>query len=158
MIVVFKKNNINNMESQNISEKPIKSTIWIVGTIWANIIIVTLIVIVTLSILNVFISRLFGESEWIFFWRLIIFLLFIFNFIYSIKLGVSSVVKKSVILKENIIKISAWTTIVAVIGQISLIIITLLAGRSVDPLIILPFTIINAGYFIVTYFWFRKIV
>lgn len=151
------------MNSQNISEKPTKSTIWIVGTIWANIIIVGLILVVVLLVLNFLISHLFGLPGLIFvegwLWRVIMWLASISAFIYGIRLGVISVIKKSAVLKKDIVKISVWVAMVAIVGQLGLIILNFsLTGTFIGISRLLEFIGANIGYFVITYFWFKKLV
>lgn len=151
------------MNSQNISEKPIKSKIWIVGTIWANIIIVGLILSVVLRILNSLIPNLFGLSGLIFvkgwLWKMIMGLGFISTFVYAIRLGVKSVLKESIIPKEDVVKISVWVTMIAVILQLGLIILTFsFIGRWIDISRLLEFIGADIGYFVITYFWLKKLV
>lgn len=140
------------MEPQNISEKPIKNRAWIVATIWANIIIVGLILGVLLTALSSFMS---GTRGWL--WQIIMWLISISAFIYAIRLGVKSVLKKSVVPKEDIVKISIWVAMVAVIGQLGIIFWGFsLAGKWIVLNRLLQFIRADIGYFIVTYLWLKK--
>lgn len=93
------------MNNSNL-EKPTKSTIWIVATIWANIIIIAIIAGAGSFFLSTLLRLLFPDLiNPAIVGYLIMFLIWAAT-IYAIRLGVKSVLKKSIIKKERIFKIS----------------------------------------------------
>jgi len=141
------------MEPQNTSAKPTKSIVWIVQTIWVNIIIVGLIFAVIVTALSSFIPGTGGQ-----FWQIIIWLASISVSVYAIRLGAKSVLKKSIIPKEDIVKISIWVAMVAVIGELVLIALGLvIIGELVEPTRLLEFIGADVLYFAITYFWLKKL-
>jgi hypothetical protein len=150
------------MEIQNNYQKPNKSKLWIVSTIWANIIIVTIILVLALGFLKFLIAKLFGLSGILFtegwFWQTLVLIFSIFSFIYAIRLGVKSVIKESTILQEDIKKISIGVAMVAIVLQlISAFFILAYLKINISFYVYVDFIGINIGYFVLTYFWFQKL-
>lgn len=149
-------------------EKPTKSLLWIVATIWANIIIVFLLVGIALLLLRGLLIQLLGLDP-----RLVgifMVLVVIGAVIYAIRLGVKTVVKKSVITEDRIFKISLWVGLVDLFLRTGLLLLVFYIAWLPDPLIDLPEAIklllfnwgitllISFGYFGLTYCWCKKLI
>ena len=146
---------MNSQNIPNLNQKPAKNKIWIIATIWANIVIVGLILVVILQFLNVFLHQFFitiiGQA--------LLWLIGIFVFVYAIRLGIKSVLKKTVIIKEDVIKISVGVVMVAVIFQLVFIVLGLIF-LEIGPTLNRYLEFIGADilYFIITYFWCKKLI
>jgi len=151
------------MNIQDNSQKQNKSKIWIIATIWANVIIVTIIFIVLLIFLNFLIAKLFGLPGLLFtkgwLWKILVWIGSISVFVYAIRLGVKSVLKKSVISQEDIIKISVGVAMVALILQFVFTILIILFLK-MNPTLTsyTQFIVADMGYFVITYFWCKKLI
>lgn len=177
------------MNNSNNLERSVKSAIWMVATILTKIIITFLIFVLIFVFIFLFFEvhlfnffQLFGGIVgWVLIW-----LLFIATTIYTIRLGVKSVFKKSIIIKKQISKISFG---VAVSVLILLVLITgiiiwkyiLLLSEMPTPqptiitpgmpepekpidifieafLIIWIFGLLTfVSFFVTTYYWFKKL-
>lgn len=151
------------MNLQNNSQKQSRSKIWIIATIWANIIIVVIILTVVLMFLNFIIAKVFGLSGLLFtqgwLWKTLIWVSSISAFVYAIRLGVKSALKKSVILQKDIIKISVGVAMVTVALQLIIILLSFsFLERGPTLTRYLQFIGANIGYFVITYFWCKKLI
>lgn len=139
------------------TEKPTKSMIWIVATIWANIIIIGLIVTFAIMFLRPFLFQLFGPTITGF----TIILFVTGSIIYAIRLGVKSVLKKSVIEKEQIFKISFGVSLVFLFLVTILAFLLLITDRmSIGRFLgfgLFSF-LVSLGYFGITYLWCKKLI
>ena len=143
------------MNNSNL-EKPAKSLIWIVATIWANIFIVSLILGMTWIFLRILLVQLFSPLVVVIF----LILFFVGGIIYAIKLGIKSVLKKSVIKKERIFQISFWVVLVYLfLTSIFLFFrdVLLQAGAFGDLDLSVIF-LSSLAYFSITYYWCKKLI
>lgn len=158
------------MNNSNL-EKPIKSTLWIVATIWANIIIIGLLMGLASILLHALFVRLFDSHIA----GILIMLISIGVMIFAIRLGVKSVLKKSIIKKEKIFKISLLTGLIYLFLMTGLILLWLVLLTVSPPLEIMLLGgwsevikmslimwgfsfLISLGYFGVTYYWCKKLI
>jgi len=143
------------MEPQNISEKPTKSKIWVIGTIWANIIIFGLILVLVLQILNLFLHQFLNTI----FGQILLYLIGIGTFVYAIKIGIKSVLKKTFISKEDVIGISFGVVLIPIILQVAVTGLGLIyLEKGPSTIRIFEFIIADIGFFFVTYFWCKKLI
>jgi len=137
---------------QDTSQTTKKSKIWIIGNIWSYIIAY---------------SVAFGII-----WRIISWLMFRYiriggNFInildwlvtaaivaFGVKMGIKMVLKKCVILRENILRISVGVTVTLIIFQIIVTILFHLLNLAQ----IAKLAAIDIFLFSITYYWLRKLV
>lgn len=163
------------MNNSNL-EKPVKSTAWIVATIWANIIIIGLITFIVLLLLNFLFVLLFDFSIFdILIGRILLALVIIGQWIYAIRLGVKTVVKKSVINKKKIFKVCLWVALIHLFLMTGLILLWLVLLTVSPPLEIMLLGgwsevikmslimwgfsfLISLGCFGVTYYWCKKLI
>jgi hypothetical protein len=149
------------MDIQTDLQKPSKSKLWIVSTIWANIIIVSILLGLALKLLSLLIEKAFGLSGFLFLeggiWPVLKSLISISALVYAIRLGVKSVLKESAILQEDIKKISIGVVSVLVFFQLAIAVLVFVfakAGFRLD--IYFDFLAADIGYFVLTYFWLHK--
>ena len=160
------------MNNSNL-EKPVKSTAWIVATIWANIIIIGLITFIVLLLLNFLFVLLFDFSIFdILIGRILLALVIIGQWIYAIRLGVKTVVKKSVINKKKIFKVCLWVALIHLFlmtgllffGYIKMPVCEVILWGGIEEvrkdflLVWVYFVLISLGYFGITYYWFKKLI
>lgn len=157
------------MNNSNL-EKPTKSMLWIVATIWANIIIIFLLVSIALIFLQpLLIENLDLGAHFV---GIFTILLIIGATVFAIRLGIKTVVKKSIIEKKKIFKISFWTGLVDLFLRTGFLFFAyillpyhrvILAGgeeamtRRFLIIWIISF-FISIGYFGITYFWSKKLI
>lgn len=144
-----------NQESINSPvSKPAKSIIWMVATIWANIIIVFLIAVVAVILLG----QILGETRLS---GLLGFIIIMSSLIYAVRLGVQSVLKASVIPQEQIFNIALGVGLVNFVLGTGLLLFAnalLLPAEVGMPLIAWASPLIMAlVYFGVTYYWCKKL-
>lgn len=154
-----------NNQDKNYQGLPKKSTLWIVATIWANIIIFFLILGLTSLLLRVSLIQLFGLIVA----EILMGLIWILTLIFAIRLGVKSVLKKSIIKKEKIVKISIWVAVipfVLITGILSFYFLKAAPLLSPEKLLILKKSflrlwiegiLLSAIYFVITYYWSKKL-
>lgn len=144
------------------SGKPERSMLWIAGIIWLHIIVIYLIVSFSITPLLVFLR------EFVLGYDLTSILIGLFNLgiiIFSVKLGVKSVLAKGTINKEKILNISISTGLFFFLWTGSFFLVHIIDMGSfdafnswvTDPWVstLLAGTIACTG---ATYFWFRKLV
>jgi hypothetical protein len=140
---------------QDTLQKPQKSKFWIVANIW-SVIVAGLVVfgIIWRIISWLLFSRLGVGENFIEILELLVTIGILF---YSVKLGVKLVLSKSIILREDIIKISFWVTIILVIVQV----ITVAFYSSKLPTWSLTqigkLVVIDISIFFITYYWLKKL-
>jgi hypothetical protein len=149
------------MDIQTDLQKPSKSKLWIVSTVWANIIIVSIILGVALKFLSLLVEKVFGLSGFLFLegrmWPILEFIISVSALVYAVRLGVKSVLKESSVLQEDIIKIGAGVVSVAVFFQLFIaILISVFTKTGFRFDIYFDFLAIDIGYFVLTYFWLHK--
>lgn len=147
--------NSTNQESINIAvSKPAKSIIWMVATIWANIIIVFLIAVLAVILLG----QILGETQLSGFLG---FIIIMSSLIYAVRLGVQSVLKASVMPQEQIFNIALGVGLVNFVLGTGLLLFAnalLLPAEVGMPLIAWVSPLIMAlVYFGVTYYWCKKL-
>ena len=131
-----------------------KSKAWIIGTIWANIVIVGLFLGIILLILGGPIIQLFSETAGV----VLIWLITTSGLIYATRLGVKSVLKEAIINPKEIIKISAGVTLLPIILQIGLIMYGYFHFAIWPELTTyIEFTFANIILFLATYLWLKKL-
>lgn len=147
------------MNNSNL-EKPVKSTIWIVATILANIIIVLLIFAFASILLRGLFLQLFGLVVA----GILIWLIGVAAIIYAIRLGVKSVLKKNLIKKEQIFKISLGVALIPflTLTGISISVVLQKLPELTDVigfLRLFGFVFgVSLAYFGVTYYWCKKLI
>jgi len=140
---------------QDILQKPQKSKFWIVANIW-SIIIVGLVVfgIIWRIISWLLYSRLGVGENFIAILELLATIGILF---YSVRLGVNLVLSKSIVPREEIMKISFWVAIILVIVQV----ITVVFYSSKLPTWSLTqigkLIVIDISIFFITYYWLKKL-
>ena len=140
---------------QDILQKPQKSKFWIVANIW-SIIIVGLVVfgIIWRIISWLLYSRLGVGENFIAILELLATIGILF---YSVRLGVNLVLSKSIVPREEIIKISFWVAIILVIVQV----ITVVLYSSKLPTWSLTqigkLVVIDVSIFFITCYWLKKL-
>jgi len=144
-----------NQEFANVSSgKPERGMLWIVGTIWANIIIVALIAILPILFLSSLLEGLINPVlvsvlNLLLFWGVAIF---------AIKLGVKSVLAKSIVKKEKILEISILTGFIFFLLSAILLLPSLLNMGLMLYLLIASALISAIIYVGITYFWCKRLV
>lgn len=147
----------NNSDNKQLTaEKSYKSKFWIVSNIW-------LIIITSLVILGII-------------WRIISWLLFSYlgigeNFIeilnllviigilfYSVRSGIKLVLNKSIVLREDIIKISFGVTIPIIIFQIVVVAFYSSKLPTWGLTHVCNLIAIDASLFFITYYWLKKLI
>ena len=140
---------------QDILQKPQKSKFWIIANIW-SIIIVGLVVfgIIWRIISWLLYSRLGVGENFIAILELLATIGILF---YSVRLGVNLVLSKSIVPREEIIKISFWVAIILVIVQV----ITVVLYSSKLPTWSLTqigkLVVIDVSIFFITCYWLKKL-
>ncbi len=144
------------MNNSNL-EKPAKSIIWIVATILANIIIVSLIFGFASILSHSLFVRLFGTVIA----GIFILLIGVAVTIYAIRLGIKSVLKKSIVRKEQVFKISIGVTLPFFLfwGGMAISVILQYGLPDICFLRLFGFGFgIPFAYFSVTYYWCKKLI
>jgi len=158
-----------NQESMNLSSGKLeRSMFWIVGTIWANIIIVFLIVAVFMGFFFMLAPQI---PIYVIVGQLLYLLLPWGVIIFATRLGVKSVLAKSIVKKEKILKISILTGLIAfllptIFYSILFLGFYLTAGDGTGfrgglwqcLLLAYVFVVIPMIYAGVTYFWCKRLV
>jgi len=143
------------MEQETL-QKPQKSKFWIVTNIW-SIIIVGLVVfgIIWRIISWLLYSRLGVGENFIGILELLATIGILF---YSVRLGVNLILSKSIVPREEIMKISFWVTIILITVQI----ITVVLYSSKLPTWRLTrvgnLAVIDLSIFFITYYWLKKLI
>ncbi len=143
------------MEQETL-QNPQKSKFWIIANIW-SIIIVGLIVfgIIWRIIAWLLISRLgIGEN----FIGILELLATIGILFYSVRLGVKLVLSKSIVPREEIIKISFWVAIILVIVQTVTVLLYSLRLPTWRLTQIGNLAVIDLSIFFITYYWLKKLI
>jgi len=139
------------MEQENL-RKTQKSKIWIIGTIWSIIVTGLIVAGVIWGIVN---SFLLNMNQAIVLALNILFTVCIL--IYSVKLGVGLVVKKSIVLNEDIVKISIGVVATLLFFQIiSWLLSYILRWSSWDWLQYVKLGIFDVFLFLANYYWLKR--
>jgi len=147
-----------NQESMSVSSiKPERGMFWIVGTIWANIFIVFLIALLIAVLLSLFLGGLIINPILVSVFTL---LLYWGVIIFAIRLGVKSVLAKSVIKKEKILKISVSTGFVFFLLAFTFLFLIYRTEASIlsNLVLMVSVLVISAIYTSITYFWCKRLV
>ena len=144
-----------NQEFTNASSGKIeRGMLWIVGTIWANIIIVALITGLAIQLLLMLIGEL-GNHVVV---STLIPLFYLGMMAFAIRLGVKSVLAKSIIKKEKILKISIWVGALPILLSIGITETILMLAVNVKLIMILIIVTTAMVYAGITYFWCKRLV
>ena len=138
-------------------QRSVKGKIWIVATIWENIIIVGIISGVSLFIIALLFRRFIVQIFATTIGKIFLQLAGLFISIYAIKLGVKSVLKKTSVDPQDIVKISVGVAIVPLFFQVIIILYRYFHVIAMGPGIIefLKFIFSDVIFFAITYFWFK---
>lgn len=134
-----------------------KSLFWIISTIEANILIVA-ILIVPFSMFLAFLSGEFLQNQ---IGKILIFTATFLLSVWATKLGVTTVLKRTSVKQENVLKICFWVGFIPLLLAMGLFVL----GKIVVPNFKLSGFITNfigsifsaVGYGFFTYFWFKKL-
>ncbi len=159
-----------NQKSTKITlEKPEKSILWIVATIWANIIGVLLINLVVISLIGLS-DLLYSPVSPVVSVIVpnLVLLFFLLSQIFAVRLGIKSVLAKSVIKKEKTLKISIGTGSVLFLALsifFFLFVVPMYGDHSPPEISLITLILFMLGYFFaisliysgITYFWCTKL-
>jgi len=137
---------------QDTLQKTKKSKIWIIGNIWSYIIVYSVAFGIIWRIISWLMFRYVGIGEN--FINILGWLVAAAVVTFGVRIGIKMVLKKSVIFREDIFKISVGVTVVLIIFQI---IVTILFNL-LNLAQIAKLATIDIFLFFMTYYWLRKAV
>jgi hypothetical protein len=135
---------------QNTSQTTKKSKIWVIGNIWSYIIAYSVAFGIIWRIISWLLFRYVGIGEN--FINILGWLVTAAVVIFGVRIGIRMVLKKCVILREDILKISVGVTVVLIIFQVIVtILFNLLSLTQIAKL-----AAIDISLFFITYYWLKK--